>query len=404
MTGKKLDTSAGGQIGIRAVDSLIPYARNARTHSDAQVAQIAASISEFGFNNPILTHGDGVVAGHGRLLAARKLGMATVPCLDLAHLTKTQARAYVLADNQLAMNAGWDQEMLALELVELKDEGVDLDILGFPDVDALLATEAPAGLLPGTDEDAVPDAPKVAITKPGDVITLGRHRLMCGDSTNRMHVDRLMDGANADIVVFDPPYEQEAIYSAVPEPLSGQKLLVMWDMYRFGTAPHRAIMAGWTPLYEFIWDCVTSWYVPNRPLARHKACGVFGDDPKFNFDDAIIRDGKKREAKTVYNSRGESEYTPLDGAVHIRTVEAFPTTGENGGHAHSKPVAWIEAIFRGVGGVTVLDLFAGSGTSVICCEKTGQICRMMEMDPCACDVIVKRWEEATGRKAVRPKP
>ena len=170
-------------ITDRLVAGLIPYARNARTHSDAQVAQIAASISEFGFNNPILTHGDGVVAGHGRLLAARKLGMATVPCLDLAHLTKTQARAYVLADNQLAMNAGWDAEMLALELVELKADGVDLDLLGFADVAGLMA-EPDAGILPGADEDAVPEPPKVPITKPGDIITLGRHRLMCGDSTS----------------------------------------------------------------------------------------------------------------------------------------------------------------------------------------------------------------------------
>lgn len=143
MKSEKLNTSVHEQQSIinRSVDDLLPYARNARTHSDAQVAQIAASIREFGFNNPILTHGDGIVAGHGRLLAARKLGMTTVPTIDLAHLTKTQARAYILADNQLALNAGWDSEMLALELVELKADGVDLDLLGFEDVATLLAED-----------------------------------------------------------------------------------------------------------------------------------------------------------------------------------------------------------------------------------------------------------------------
>ena len=189
-----------GQIVLRNVDDLIPYARNARTHSEAQVAQIAASIVEFGFTAPILTHGDGILAGHGRLQAARKVGLAQVPTLDLSHLTKTQARAYILADNQLAMNAGWDSEMLALELVELRDEGVNLDLLGFPDIDALLAPPAADGILPGTDPDAVPDPPAVPITKLGDVITLGRHRLMCGDSTRITDVERLMDGAKAAVL------------------------------------------------------------------------------------------------------------------------------------------------------------------------------------------------------------
>lgn len=184
------------QIIQRDVETLIPYARNARVHTDAQVAQIAASIQEFGFCNPVLIHGTQVVAGHGRLLAARKLGLAQVPTLDLSHLTKTQVRAYVLADNQLALNAGWDAEILSVELAELKDEGFDLDLLGFDDLAGLLDSEPAGGLQPGVDEDAVPEPPKKAITKPGDVITLGRHRLMCGDSTSIDAVQVLGGGAD----------------------------------------------------------------------------------------------------------------------------------------------------------------------------------------------------------------
>ena len=166
-----------------------------------------------------------------------------------------------------------------------------------------------------------------------------------------------------------------------------------------GLPPHAAIQAGWKPQYEMVWDCVTSWYTPNRPLARHKSVGVFGEDPKWNFDEAIIRDGKQREAKQVWNTRGEYAYTPLDGAVHMRTVEAFPTTAEHGGHAHSKPIAWVEALFNGVGGSVYVDLFGGSGSTLVACEKTGRRALLMELDPRYVDVIVRRWQAFTGKQA-----
>src|SRR4051794_39491107 len=166
-----------------AVTELVPYARNARTHSDAQVAQIAASISEFGFTNPVLVDGDrGVIAGHGRLLAARKLGMTEVPTIELAHLSPAQKRAYVLADNKLALNAGWDPDMLRIELGDLQIEGFDLGLTGFnADEIASFLIEHTGGL---TDPDAVPDVPEQPVTRPGDVWHLGRHRLVCGDSTD----------------------------------------------------------------------------------------------------------------------------------------------------------------------------------------------------------------------------
>ena len=193
-------------IVARKVDALIPYARNSRTHSDEQVAQIAASVREFGWTNPVLIDGDnGIIAGHGRVLAARKLGMEDVPCIELAGLTDTQRRAYIIADNKLGLNAGWDDELLAIEFAELADAGFDNLLTGFTqdEIDALTPEQIPEGL---TDEDAVPEVQPEPISKLGDVWLLGKHRLMCGDSTSIDAVETLMDGGKADMVFTDPPY------------------------------------------------------------------------------------------------------------------------------------------------------------------------------------------------------
>ncbi|MCC6593154.1 MAG: site-specific DNA-methyltransferase, partial [Xanthomonadales bacterium] len=197
-------------------DKLIPYARNARTHSDAQVAQIAASIAEFGFTNPILAGSDGViVAGHGRLAAAQKLGLASVPVVVLDHLTATQRRALVIADNRIAENSEWDEAMLRVELADLQDEGFDLDLTGF-DADAL--AELMAGEEPinegQTDEDAVPDVGETPVSRPGDVWQLGPHRLLCGDATVAASYDALLEGEAVDMVFTDPPYNVNYANSA----------------------------------------------------------------------------------------------------------------------------------------------------------------------------------------------
>jgi hypothetical protein len=379
---------------------LIPYARNSRTHSDEQVAQIAASIREFGFTNPVLIGTDNdIIAGHGRVIAARKLKVEQVPCIRLGHLTDAQKRAYVIADNKLALNAGWDDEFLTLELQELDEAGFDLELTGFSEEElkSLMSVEEIEGK---TDPDEVPELAEDSVTTLGDVWTLGRHRLMCGDATSTDAVTLLLAGNEWDRLVFDPPYEVEELYSTAMLPQKqGAKLISFWDFKRFAIASKTAMEFGWSPLYELIWDNVTSWYTPNRPLARHKACGIFGDDPAWNFDEAIIKDGKKRESKTVKNSRGNCEYNPLNGAVHLRTVEAFPTTAERGGHAHSKPMKWIEAIFRGVGGSSYLDLFGGSGSTLIGCEIIGAKSHTMEITPASVDVIIKRWQEFTGKTA-----
>ncbi len=191
---------------MRKVADLIPYARNSRTHSDEQVAQIAASIREFGWTNPILIDGEnGIIAGHGRVLAARKLGFTEAPCIELAGLTDAQKRAYIIADNKLALNAGWDDEMLRVEFSELGELGYDLALTGFSDDE--IAALTPEEIAPGlTDEDFVPEVQPDPISKLGDVWLLGKHRLMCGDSTSIDAVETLMAGGKADMVFTDPPY------------------------------------------------------------------------------------------------------------------------------------------------------------------------------------------------------
>jgi DNA modification methylase len=194
------------EIIQRKTADLIPYMNNARTHSEQQVLQIAASIKEFGFTNPVLVDGEnGIIAGHGRVMAAKKLGLDEIPTIELKHLTKTQKKAYILADNKLALNSGWDNNLLALELGELSDDGFDLELTGFSldEIDALTVDEIPEGL---TDEDSVPELPIEPVTKLGDVWLCGNHRVMCGDSTSIDAVDKLMDGKKADMVFTDPPY------------------------------------------------------------------------------------------------------------------------------------------------------------------------------------------------------
>ena len=216
------------EIAWRALGELIPYARNPRTHSDAQVAQIAASMVEFGWTNPVLVDGaNGIIAGHGRVLAARKLGLDRVPVIELAHMSEAQKRAYVLADNQLALNAGWDEALLRLELTDLSELGFDLGLIGFGEgeLERLIAGDSRTGL---TEDDAAPALPEHAITQPGDVWILGEHRLLCGDATVLADVERVLGGQLADITFTDPPYNVEY---AMPgkDKLRGNKRQILND-------------------------------------------------------------------------------------------------------------------------------------------------------------------------------
>jgi len=389
------------QLESWPTDSLIEYARNPRKNDHA-VDRVAAAIREFGFRVPILAKSDKtIVDGHLRLKAAKKLGLEEVPVLLCDDMTDIQVRAFRLSVNKVAEFADWDDDMLRVELDALGEDGFDLEITGFSldEIADLQIEEVQEGL---TDEDAVPEAPDEPVTVEGELWVMGNHRLLCGNSTSVDAVDRLMGGTGWDVCVIDPPYELDSLYGkSIPDAQPGKKLIVMWDFKRFGIAPCAAISAGWQPQYEFIWDCVQSWYTPNRPLQRHKAAGVFGDDPFFDTEKSIIKDGKDRGKKrTVSNTRGTSEYQPLDGAKHIATVEAFPNTMQKDEHGHGKPMAWIEAIFNGVGGLVYLDLFGGSGATLIACEKSRRQCLMMELDPKYCDVIITRWQQYTGKEAV----
>jgi len=375
------------RVVMTRVGDLTPYARNARTHSDAQVAQIAASIKEFGWTNPILVDGEkGLIAGHGRLAAARKLGMEEVPVIELTHLTETQKKALILADNKLALNAGWDAELLNLELEELELEGVDLDLVGFGEEErnALRPEVVNEGL---TDEDAVPETPEEPITKPGDIWILGKHRLMCGDSTSVDAVDRLMNGDKADMVFTDPPYNID--YQGVKDKREKIKNDKMPDS-KFVDFLSQSLMGC-----EVMYVCC-SWHYAHL------------------FRESMINIARKPKAMIVWNKVNPAQH--LD--KYFKQHEIIFYYGDYGGHktlrgdvwtlkrqkntVHPtmKPVELIEmAMTDNPSKHIVYDGFGGSGSTLIACEKTGRSCRMMELDPKYCDVIVKRWEEFTGQKA-----
>ena len=390
------------EIIYLSVSELKNDVNNSRLHSAEQITAVANSINEFGFTNPILIDTTNTIkAGHCRLAAAKQLGLETVPCIRLANLTADQLRAYVIADNQLALGSEWDLDKLRSELEALTAADFNIALLGF-DADALsnivLEELEKVGLV---DDDDIPPEPEKPRTQRGDIWLCGNHRVMCGDSTSIDNIEKLMGGKTWDLCIFDPPYQEQHLYNFIPDYDKEKKLIVMWDFKRFGIAAKKSMEKGWNPLYEFIWDCVQSWYTPNRPLQRHKTIGVFGENPFFNTDKAIIKDGKYRgSARVVKNTRGKYNYQPLDGAKHISTVEAFSNVQEKDEHGHGKPIAWLYAIYAGLEPEIILDLFGGSGSSIIVAQKLGVASFTMELSEKYCDVIVSRWEQFTGNKAI----
>lgn len=398
------------RIELWPVERLQPYERNARTHSAEQVAQIAASIVEFGFTNPILVDSnDGIIAGHGRLTAAQELGLRTVPVVVLDHLSERQRKAYILADNQLALNAGWDTDLLRGELQDLAEQDFDLSLIGFSD-------EELADLLPDIEElppeepgdpDEVPEPPADPVTKPGDVWLLGKHRVMCGDSTDVLAVGKLMDGKKAQTFLTDPPYGDnvgglqaksaserepgkglikrvsfiandkeidwlEEVFNLVPgflEEDSTKMVFFKWD--RFEQIKSMAAAFG-QPSALCVWDRVRKASAFFRFQPQHELCLHWGNqaDKKEPMDlSNVWRVPKELELK-----------------------ELHPTV---------KPIAIIEPALRvtTAKGKRVLDLFGGSGTTLIAAESSGRIAHLMELDPRYCDVIVKRWQQFTGKTA-----
>jgi DNA modification methylase len=397
-----------------SVETLIPYAKNARTHSDEQVAQIAGSIKEFGFNNPVLVDKDNsVIAGHGRLMAARKLGMDKVPVVQLGHMTEAQRKAYVLADNRIALNSGWDTGMLSLELQDLKDN-IDLSLLGFdPDeLDALLnPIEETEGL---TDEDAVPDVPDEPKTKLGDIYILGNHRLMCGDSTSITDVDKLMDGNKADMVFTDPPYGMS--YGGG----RAQGENVKFKNRSGGIKSHGMILGDdktGDDLIQLIRDALASAVATTKAGASFYVC--FPWRTYSEFEAAMNQCGLKTSACIVWDKKsiglGLSNYRPQHEFIFYSKGDSwygdkaqsdvwYMSRGATGKYVHptQKPVEIVEKAINNSSksGDIILDVFGGSGSTLIAAEKIGRCARLMELDPKYCDVIVQRWEEFTGKKAV----
>jgi DNA modification methylase len=395
-------TNPADKVAQWPIGKLIPYARNSRTHSDEQVAQIAASIKEWGFTTAVLVDEEGgLIAGHGRVLAARKLGIKELPVMVASGWTDAQKRAYVIADNKLALNAGWDEQMLALEFGELTDLGFDLDLTGFTaaEIDALTPEQLEPGL---TDPDDAPEAPINPTTVPGDVWVLGNHRLMCGDSTSIDAVERLMDGQKADMVFTDPPYgmflntNYDAMFSGdAAHKKTGKRFnAVIGDNDDFSPDFINTVFAAFDYCKEiFLWGAdYYSDLIPNR-----------------NEGSWVVWD--KRCADNMDKVVGNTFELCWSKTKHKRMVARILWSGHHGMakddtkkrvHPTQKPVelvVWFFDYYSMADKKIIVDLFGGSGSTLIACEKTARDCRMMELDPKYCDVIVKRWQDFTGKIA-----
>ena len=375
------------QIEQIDVGDLIPYINNSRTHSDEQVMQVASSMKEFGFTNPILIDGEGgIIAGHGRLMAAKKLGLNEVPCIRLGHLSEAQRKAYVIADNQLALNSGWDLDVLKLEMERLGELNFDVELLGFDDdfLSSLLEEEPSEGL---TDEDAVPELPETPTTVEGDVWVLGNHRLMCGDSTSIDAVDKLMDGHKVDMLFTDPPYNVGFNGRSGKHDVIKNDDLSDADFSTFIDDVIQTIKTIDPPIY-YIW-CNWNFYGILQNQLEYKTCVVW--------------------AKNVFGLgngyRHQHEFCLFNGKIdgHIKNESDLWSIKKDSKYMHptQKPVELsVRAFSNHIKQKNVLDLFGGSGSTLIGAEQTGRNSFVMELDPKYCDVIIKRWQDFTGKQAI----
>ena len=376
------------EINYINTDVLIPYVNNSRTHSDKQVTEIASSIKEFGFTNPVLIDKENtIIAGHGRLLASKKLGLKEVPTILLENLTEAQKKAYIIADNKLALNAGWDEELLSIELKELDELGYDTSLTGFSEdeLSDILDKPIAKGL---TDEDEVPEDVE-PIVKKGDIWQLGNHRLMCGDSTSIDAIKKLLDGTRPDMVFTDPPYNinyegvkdkrdkikndkmnDDAFVDFLRQTLYSCETMYVCCSWQYNHLFKKAMEhIGRKPKAMIVWDKVNPAQHLDKYYKQHELIYYYGD---FGGQQTLRGDvwKLKRQKNTV--------------------------------HPTMKPVELITmALDDQPNKKKVLDVFGGSGSTIIACEKKQKICNMMEYEPKYCDVIIKRWENFTGKKAER---
>ena len=389
------------KVEYKNIKELIPYCNNSRTHSDEQVLQIASSIKEFGFTNPVLIDGQGgIIAGHGRIMAAQKLKMDEVPTITLSDLSEAQKKAYIIADNKLALNSGWDDELLKIELEQLKELDFDLGLIGFSDDELalLMGGETTEGLV---DEDQVPELVDDPVTVLGDVWLLGNHRLMCGDSTSIDAVERLMDGQKADMVFTDPPYGVS--YTGGLQNgkggLSGDKRQMIKnddiDLYEDAVVTASTFCDG--PVFMFYADTV--------PFGLYRGIERVGGDvvalliwkKKGGYGALGASYKPNHEPCVLWKTKGSK--LNFIGSTTENRVWEIDKEGINKLHPTQKPVEVPERAIRNHKADIVLDLFGGSGSTLIACERAGRTGRLMELDPKYCDVIIKRWQDFTGKQA-----
>jgi DNA modification methylase len=390
-----------------SVASLVPYARNSRTHSAQQVDKIAASIREFGFLNPIIVDGaNGIVAGHGRVLAAQKLGLAELPVIEAAHLTEAQKRAYVIADNRLALDAGWDNDLLKIELQDLDAGGFDLSLTGFSldEIGALMADPANEGL---TDPDAVPDAPAVPVTVLGDVWVLGRHRIVCGSSTEADTVDKVLAGVKPHLMVTDPPYgvEYDPAWRGKAKRSDGKRTSL--GVHATGKVENDD-NADWSEAWAlFPGDVAYVWHA-----------GLFAG----TVADSLAESGFQLRSQIIWAKsnfaigRGDYHwhhepcwYAVRKGATGHYAGDRKQTTlwqipkpqKSETGHSTQKPIECMKRPIENNSspGQAVYEPFSGSGTTIIAAEMTGRACYAIELNPAYVDVAVTRWQDFTGQTA-----
>lgn len=383
------------QYYLAEVNDLIPYIRNARTHSESQVNQIAASIKEFGFLSPILIAEDNtILAGHGRLAAARKLGLKQVPCVKESHLTETQRRAYIIADNKLSLNAGWDEDMLAIELSELQGADFDLDILGFGESELASIFEDDKEV-EDDDFDVEEELAKSPFTKAGDIWTLGRHRLICGDSTKEEIYNRLMDGKKANLVVTDPPYNVNYEGSAGKIKNDNMDTDKFYNFLLDTFSNMEKVMADDASIYVFHADTEglnfrkafndAGFYLSGCCIWK-KPSLVLGRSPYQWQHEPCLYGWKKKGKHLWYSGRKET------------TIWEFEKTKKNADHPTMKPIPLLAYPINNssMSNTLILDPFGGSGSTLIACEQTDRSCYTIELDEKFCDVIIKRYIEQAG--------
>lgn len=390
------------RLEVRKISELIPYENNARTHPPEQIEKLRRSLREFGFVSPVLIDAAGnVIAGHGRLLAAEMEGFETAPCVIAEHLSDAQRRAYILADNRLAEMADWDDEILSGELQALQSAGVDLMLAGFENAEITIPNADPPEI---TEDDFDEEPPEEPVTRRGQVWQLGHHRLMCGDAASVGDVQTLMGGRHADLLFTDPPYgigivKAGSVDGASPNTLKGTiGASVVCPVNHYppvigdeNTDAARCAYEACRPICE---DAILfggnyfSDFLPPSP------CWIVWDKQTGdnNFADCEL-------AWTSFN-RHARLFTWMWNGMARKGDRA--TEGSRRCHPTQKPVGLFAKILCDFSkdDATVLDPFGGSGTTLIACEQTGRCCCMMEIDPHYCDVIIRRWEEFTGEKAV----